>query len=114
MVNNIFDITIIAIGAVREKFYLEACQEYLKRLSPYARVKVEELVAESFRNKSEIEKIRERESLKLLKHLASYNEADIYILDESGKQSVSTDWPKMLDTPRKKVFVIGDFFIYPL
>lgn len=108
MVNNIFDITIIAVGSVRENFYLEACNEYLKRLSPYAKIKIEELSPESFRQTSEINKVRERESLKLLKRLeTNYAEADVYILDESAQQLASIKWPDLLKSSRKKVFVIG-------
>lgn len=36
-------ITIIPVGKLKEKFWVEACQEYLKRLSAYATVRVREV-----------------------------------------------------------------------
>ena len=36
-------ITILCVGKLKEKFYLSACEEYLKRLSAYASVSVSEL-----------------------------------------------------------------------
>lgn len=36
-------ITIIAVGKLKERFWADACAEYLKRLRPYARVSVEEV-----------------------------------------------------------------------
>ena len=37
------NITIIAVGKLKEKFWTEACREYLKRLSGYASVTVKEI-----------------------------------------------------------------------
>lgn len=36
-------ITVIAVGKLKEKFWSQACDEYLKRLRPYASVEVREL-----------------------------------------------------------------------
>ena len=36
-------ITIIAVGKLKEKFWVAACDEYLKRLRPYAKVTVAEI-----------------------------------------------------------------------
>ena len=36
-------ITVIAVGKLKEKFWSQACDEYLKRLRPYASVDVREL-----------------------------------------------------------------------
>lgn len=38
-----FDITLIAMGKLKEKFYLSAAQEYSKRLSGYCRFQILEL-----------------------------------------------------------------------
>ena len=42
-------IRIIAVGKLKEKFYLEACRAYLKRLRPMANVELVELPEESGR-----------------------------------------------------------------
>ncbi len=40
------DITLICVGRLKEKFYKEACGEYIKRLGAYGRVTVTELAEE--------------------------------------------------------------------
>lgn len=37
------NVTIVAVGKLKERFWADACAEYLKRLRPYARVVVEEV-----------------------------------------------------------------------
>lgn len=38
-----FDITLLAVGKLKEKFYISACEEYAKRLGAYCRFRLEEL-----------------------------------------------------------------------
>ena len=38
-----FEITLIAMGKLKEKFYLSACEEYLKRMKAYCNFKIIEL-----------------------------------------------------------------------
>ena len=38
-----FSITILAVGKLKEAFYLEACREYQKRLSGFCRTELVEL-----------------------------------------------------------------------
>ena len=35
--------TIVAVGKLKERFWAEACAEYVKRLGPYARMRVVEV-----------------------------------------------------------------------
>jgi len=37
------NITLVAVGKLKEKFYVEACNEYIKRLSGFCRIEVKEL-----------------------------------------------------------------------
>jgi 23S rRNA (pseudouridine1915-N3)-methyltransferase len=67
-----FHITILAVGRLREKYLAEGAAEYLKRLSAYARVAVEEVNDESFPESlslPEREKVKEKEGARLLKRL---------------------------------------------
>ena len=41
-------ITVIAVGKLKERFWREACDEYLKRLKAYAKVSVVELPDNAF------------------------------------------------------------------
>lgn len=36
--------TVVAVGKLKERFWKDACEEYLKRLQPYARTTVREEV----------------------------------------------------------------------
>ena len=36
-------IQVICLGKLKEKYYISACEEYLKRLSAYAKVEIIEL-----------------------------------------------------------------------
>lgn len=101
------DITIIAFGKIKEKTWQTAAQEYLKRLRPYARVKIEELKAESFslKNKDEVKKIEGR---RLLEFLRSYQTAEIRLLAEAGEEMNSPQLATWLEKPsRPIVLVIG-------
>ena len=35
--------TVVAVGKLKERFWSDACAEYLKRLQPYARITVKEV-----------------------------------------------------------------------
>lgn len=37
------NITLIAVGKLKEKFYFDACEEYIKRLSGFCKIEVKEL-----------------------------------------------------------------------
>jgi len=67
-------IRVIAVGKLKEKYWREAVLEYLKRLSPYARVEVievaEERIAESPSN-TEIRLCLAKEGERILKNLAA-------------------------------------------
>ncbi len=101
------DITIIAFGKIKDITWQAAAQEYLKRLRPYARIKIEELKAESFskKNKDEVKKI---EGQRLLECLRRYPEADIRLLSEAGEELDSPQLATWLEKPaRLIVFVVG-------
>ena len=39
--------TVVAVGKLKERFWTDACAEYLKRLQPYAKTEVREQPCES-------------------------------------------------------------------
>lgn len=67
-------ITIFAVGKLKEKFWKEACQEYLKRLGGYAKVEVRELP----------DSTREKEGKLLLDALPEH--CPVLLLDIRGKE----------------------------
>lgn len=82
-------ITIIAVGKLKERFWVEACKEYVKRLSSYAVVEVKEVAdfdpATCGGNKGALE----RESEGILKNIKQ--DDHVILLDIKGRQVSSED-----------------------
>lgn len=90
------NITIITIGKIKDKFLSGLAAEYLKRISPYARLTVTELKAESFTaTNKEKAKILEAERIETV--LSKKNSAKVYLLSEEGELSPSHDFAKRLN-----------------
>lgn len=92
------NINLIVVGKVKEKFYRDAIDEYLKRLSKYANVKIIEVSDEkTSENASENEMtlIKEKEGQRILKNI---NEKDYVIaLAIEGKQKDSIGFANYLN-----------------
>lgn len=59
-------ITVVAVGKLKEKFWVAACDEYLKRLRPYAKVAVTEIPDVDPARAGGVEAAREREGAGIL------------------------------------------------
>ena len=93
-----YHITVLAVGRLKEKYLAEGAAEYLKRLSVYARVEIEELKDESFSedlSPAEVEKVKEKEGARLLKRLRQ----DTYLiaLDLRGRRYSSEEMAHVFD-----------------
>lgn len=100
-------LTIIALGKLKEKHYQAAVAEYLKRLAPYAKIKVEELKVEPF-TESNKAKAKEVEGGRLLAFLERYEPSQVVLLDERGQEFTSHGLADFLDKASGGlVFVIG-------
>lgn len=104
---------IICVGRLKENFYRDAVNEFLKRLSRYAEVELVELADEKAPEKlssAELEGIRLSEGRRILEKL---REGDTVIaLDIPGKQLSSTELAEklsgwMLEGRSRLAFVIG-------
>ncbi len=101
------NITILTIGKLKEKYFKQACDEYLKRISPYAKVEVEELKPVSFSEKNR-KRAKKEEGEKVLTYLKKQKDCRIIVLDECGKGYNSLDFSDiLLQINEKVVFVIG-------
>lgn len=100
------NITILAIGKIKERHFQDACQEYLKRLKPYAKISIEELKAEPF-GAGDKERAKKTEAGRILKALEKHEGSEIIILDERGENPTSHGLAGRLDEARHFVFVIG-------
>ncbi len=105
-------ITIIAVGKLKEKYLQDGVNEYAKRLSRFAKVRIIEIKDQSPGNESpsEIIKVIESEGRDILKHLKK--EAYSIALDIKGKKITSEAFANMIDTNAVNgiaefIFIIG-------
>jgi 23S rRNA (pseudouridine1915-N3)-methyltransferase len=89
---------IIAIGTHKESYFKDAEAEYLKRLSPFAKIKITEIKEHSFRTDEPREKSQEIEAEQILKYIeAGASTSYIIALDEKGKQKDSVALARHLE-----------------
>lgn len=99
-------IKIICVGKIKESFYREAVQEYLKRLSKYTRIEIHE-VADDGSLEPQTQIHRESERVFSLLQPKDY----VILMDIKGKELSSIEFAKTLDqtflTYSNITFVIG-------
>lgn len=101
------DITIIAIGKIKEKNIASSLDSYIKRLSPYARLNIVELKPEPFSESTKVKACIE-ESARIAAALDKYSDASVWLMTEGGKEHDSFGFAEMLDKQgRPFVFAIG-------
>ena len=82
--------TVVAVGKLKEKFWTAACDEYLKRLRPYAKVIVAEIPDVDPARAGGVETAREREGAGIL--AAVPEGAHVILMAIEGKQRSSVDF----------------------
>ena len=108
------DIKIIAVGKIKEKFYKDAIDEYLKRMQAYNKLEIievaDEMAAENLSEK-ELEQVKEKEGERILGKISK--EDYVVSLEILGKQIDSIEFAKFIENEmaegfgRNLVFVIG-------
>lgn len=88
-------VTVIAVGKLKEKFWAQACDEYLKRLKPYASVEVRELPDIDPAKVGGEAKSVAAESESIISAIPEG--AETFLLDISGKLVTSEDIAEALD-----------------
>ncbi len=103
-------INLVAVGKVKEKYFLGGIEEYAKRLSRFCDFKIIELPEENYNKVDDalIESIKKKESEKILQNLKGY----VFALAIEGKkyssQSFSEEIKKLIDLGKGEItFVIG-------
>ena len=103
-------INLVAVGKVKEKYFLGGIEEYAKRLSRFCEFKIIELPEENYNKVDDalIESIKKKESEKILQNLKGY----VFALAIEGKkyssQSFSEEIKKLIDLGKGEItFVIG-------
>ncbi|MDC7278327.1 23S rRNA (pseudouridine(1915)-N(3))-methyltransferase RlmH [Butyrivibrio fibrisolvens] len=107
------NVKILCVGKIKEKFYRDAIDEYVKRLSKYCSVTITEVPDEKTSENAsgtEIDIVKDKEGERLLKHIS---ERDYVIaLAILGKQMDSVTFSKFIEDlgiqgRSSLVFVIG-------
>ena len=107
------NITILAVGKIKESFYREALAEYQKRLSRYCRLEIVEVADEPAPEKAspaQEDAIREKEAQRILKRLR--DNSFVITLEIAGKKYDSEKFAKKLENlalsgKSQLVFIIG-------
>ena len=87
--------TVVAVGKLKERFWSDACAEYLKRLQPYARVTVKEVADVDPGRAGGVDAAREKEGAAVLAALGTHSH--VLLLDIGGKQRTSVEFSQRLD-----------------
>lgn len=102
-------IKIICLGKLKEKAFVELEKEYLKRLSPFAKVKVVELAEVSYRSADAVSKAKLKEADLVVKQLP--RDGIIILLEEKGQERDSVGFAEFLERiggiGQEIVFVLG-------
>ena len=103
-------INLVAVGKVKEKYFLDGINEYSKRLSRFCEFNIIEVAEENFQKADDslINIIKEKEAEKILPHLKGL----VYALAIEGEQLSSENLAKMIKSQVDKgqgviTFVIG-------
>ena len=91
-------ITILCVGKVKEKFYREGIEEFVKRLSRYCKLEIIEVADEKTdenASETEIRLVKEKEGEKLLKNIK--DDAYVITLCIDGKQLDSEELSEKIE-----------------
>ena len=102
--------TIVAVGKLKEKFWTDACAEYLKRMQPYGKTEVREIADVDPARAGGVDAARDREGAAILAALGP--SAHVVLLAIDGKQRSSESFSQRIDTLKLNgasdiAFVIG-------
>ena len=104
-----FKIRIIALGKFKEKAYQELEAEYLKRLHPYAKVKIIEIPEVPYHKGEDLDRVKEKEADTIIKNLPEGG--IVILLEEKGTVRDSKTFADFLQRTgglgKELVFVIG-------
>lgn len=102
-------IKIVCLGKFKEKAYSDLEKLYLKRLSPFAKVKVVELPEVPYKSVEQVEKAKQKEAEQIVKQLSEGS--IVILLEEKGQERNSIDFASFLERiggiGQEIIFVLG-------
>ncbi len=93
------NITLVTVGKIKEKFYRDAVEEFVKRLSRYCKVRIVEVADENTPNHAPEaieEQIKNKEGERILKQIT--DSMYVIALAIEGKELSSVQFAKKLET----------------
>ena len=100
---------IIVLGKYKEKYWAQAEQEYLKRLSAWFKIEIAEIKEESFGDKDDKEKIKAKEADKILAKIPA--DSFVIALDENGvefeSEKFADKFKNWQEQGQNLVFILG-------
>ncbi len=88
-------ITVVAVGKLKERFWTDACAEYLKRLKAYAKVEVKEIADIDPAKAGGVDAARDREGSAVLAAVPEQSHAILLAIE--GKERSSEGLARRLD-----------------
>lgn len=102
-------IRIITLGKFKEKAFAELEKEYLKRLSPFAKVTITELPDVSYKTSIQMESAKQKEATSIIKAIPEGG--IVILLKENGQLRDSKEFAQFMERVggigTEMVFVIG-------
>ena len=89
-------ITVVAVGKLKERFWADACAEYLKRLKAYAKVEVKEIADIDPAKAGGVDAARDREGSAVLAAITEQSHAILLAIE--GKERSSEGLARRLDS----------------
>lgn len=89
-------ITVVAVGKLKERFWADACAEYLKRLKAYAKVEVKEIADIDPDKAGGVDAARDREGSAVLAAIPEQSHAILLAIE--GKERSSEGLARRLDS----------------
>ncbi len=105
-----FKINIVAVGKVKEKYFADGIDEYIKRLSKYAEVSLTEIKEENFTSlpsESERKRIIQKEGDEILKKLRGKVCATCIEGEKISSEALAKFIKESVDKGEELTFVIG-------
>lgn len=105
--------TVVAVGKLKERFWSDACAEYLKRLQPYAKTQVREIADVDPRKAGGVDGARDKEGAVICAELEKLGaDTHVVLLAIDGKQRSSESFSQRIDALKLNgasdiAFVIG-------
>jgi len=104
------NISILTVGKIKESFWNEAIDEYIKRISPYAKISFIEIENKAFKDSEQANVIKKQEAELILKKIEA-TPAIIIALDEHEKEFSSIEFSKFLEQKTAHgdhiIFIVG-------